>query len=478
MTPDANNPPANPSVTRRAFLLVLMLSLLVIPVALLPVHTLNPVNNSKQLVARVLMAIAGFVFVTYAAVRGLRRPDFPQVAILLFIAANLVSCLLSGKPGICFFEGWYLWAYAAVALAICQIRPTLAEYSKTLMVIVAAGVITALYGLSVYFGFDPLRSLYPFAIRPEEGRNYIHSFLGNPEYFGGYMAALAVLAFSRSFCRNDRMITRLAWIGLSLFFLLCLLLSGTRGALIGFTAGAAVMLVSELPRMARVTRRRIYWLVSLFVVMCAAVMIIFSFPNRLNYRNMRLLQRFAQITDVNSASVRERIFFFSVSSELIRHNPAFGTGPATFRLSFYPGVALLNERDDRAGVRQMAAELQSGVAEHAHNDYLEFWTEIGTVGIATLLLILSLAAYRFINPPAAARTKDSTVAAWSAVQDLALLRTAFFAAALCIFLNAAFSFPLHLPVRALLAWVLVGCFFAIDRSLRTIQVESDSPAAS
>lgn len=451
---------------RRLFLHILLLILLLLPVGIIRESTMNPAVHSKELLARTLLCVAA-VLVAFGAVRFRACMTLPIVALLAFIGANVLSCLFSGRVGFCFTRAWHLWGFMGLAVLLLYMRPSLAELRKIELVVLGAAAITAAYGLLVFFGADPLRRIYPFAFRSEEGRNYIHSFLGNPEYLGSYMAPVAVLALSMA-CR-DRLsaLARAGWTGLALCFLGAMLLSGTRGALIGFVVGAGVFLCTVYPRLSTRTRRGIAAIMAVGIVGGLAVFVVFSTPNPFNRRNVRLAQRFVQLFDVRSASVSERIFFSGVAGEMIADNPVFGGGPGSFRLDFYPAVERLQLRDEeqgRAGVRFMTGQLQRRVADHAHNDYLEIWCETGTVGFGLFALLLSVGVVRFFT----GLRLDRDSATWSEVRQFAHIRAAWFCASSCVLINAAFSFPLHLPARSSLTWVMLGCFFAADEALRQL----------
>jgi O-antigen ligase len=169
-----------------------------------------------------------------------------------------------------------------------------------------------------------------------------------------------------------------------------------------------------------------------------------------------LAQRFVALLDLNSTSMRERVLFYSVSGKMIARHPVLGDGPGTYQLNFYPTVLRLQEDDPRAGVLMMTEDLKGGVADHAHNDYLEIWADRGTVGLAAILFFLTVVVLKFIRLNG--ESDDSPIE-----KDRVLLALACFGGAACIFINAAFSFPLHMAVRGSLAWVLAALFLALMR---------------
>jgi O-antigen ligase len=325
------------------------------------------------------------------------------------------------------------------------------------------GFLAALYGFLTYIGLDVLKSLYPFEFEAVQGggRNYIHSFYGNPEYFGGVAAPTAILLLGLGLAPKASLIKRALWTAASAFIILVLLLSGSRGALFGFALGAAIVFFGQVQLLPSKLRRISWAALGAALLVVAAGLVIFSTPNPINRRDMRLAQRFTTIFETSSASTRERILFYTSTAMAIPQNPVFGYGPGTYRLEFFNNVKLLVDADPRAGTTMLLNALDRRLAEHTHNDYLEFWFEQGTIGIALLLLLIVHGGVRFLSSRAANwRQRETSTAA-----PLTAINVTLFAATVTILVNAATSFPLHMPARGTLAWVLIGAFFASDRAL-------------
>ena len=438
---------------RHGFLLTLFTLLLLLPLLLIPIPTQSPPVHSKELGVRVLLPVLAVLFVAAWPALPRRRMDLAEVALLCVPVTGLVSTVFSSRPGFSFQEGWQNWALPLLGWMVLRIGLTVGEMRRLLLVVVGAAVMAAVYGVSAFFGMDFLRGVYPFLIKADEGRNFVHSFLGNPEYFGGYVAAVSVVALAQILRGDLRATARIAWLGAGCLLLFSLLLSGTRGAIIGFFAGMGLVLWRVWPLLGGRLRRVALLALGGLLVAGAAMVVVFSFPNPLNPRDMRLAQRFAGLFDLRSPSMRERVLFYAVSAKMIERNPVFGDGPATYQLNFYPAVLRLQESDPRAGVLMMTEDLKGGVADHAHNDYLEIWADRGTLGLAAVLLFLSVAAVRFGRLRVADLSDDGALA-----RQRVFLAAACFGGAACVFINAAFSFPLHMPVRGSLAWVLAACF--------------------
>jgi len=453
---------------RWVFLTLVGVALLLMPNFLIPrVATLNPANHSQTLMLRWLLALGALV--AWFGRRAMRSAALGTVelAILAFVGVGGVSIICSPLRGYSCVESWHLVLLPLLGVALSRFSPSIHERDKLIMLLGAGGVLAAGYGFSVYWGFDFLRPFYPFAYSEADARNYIHSFLGNPEYFGGYMAPLAVVAFGQAFRAERGARWRTAWFVCCFVYLLALVLSGTRGALLGTALGMGLVARQVLRGQSGSVRRRARHAIIWLIAAAAVGVTLFSFPNPLNVRRMRLAQRFVAAFDLASDSVRERILFFSVASRITVDHPVLGVGPGCFKLHFYPYVEKLVQEDTRAGFRHFAETLQGRLAEHAHNDYLEFLSETGVLGFAALAAVVTTLIMTCVR-----RRAPITAAEGSAVPAIAQHQALVaFAAVACLLFNALFSFPLHLPVRATVFWVLVGLFLSA-----THQVDAAKPA--
>ncbi|MGI8908403.1 MAG: O-antigen ligase family protein [Candidatus Sumerlaeaceae bacterium] len=445
-------------------MLVAYLSLLVVPLAIIPyVPTQTPAAHSKDWVVRSLCSMA-IMIVPFVGWRKLLRSwTLVDLAILGFVVCHVISALVSGRVAYCFLEHWQTIVWIGLGWLVYRLQPTVADLRKVTAVVAFAGAACALYGVLSYAGLDVLGWLYQFRFTKTEegGRNYIHSFFGNPEYFGGYAAPVSLLCFSRCLQPQVSLRVRAAWVGASAMLLLALGLSGSRGAFLGVLIGGILLIARQLPTLGRHALKRVLLVLGIGMISGIALVVLFSTPNAINRRDMQLAQRFAEAVDLRSASIRERLFFYALTARAVNENPVWGAGPGTYRLDFFPNMLTLEQSDPNAATEMMAKELRNRLAEHPHNDYLEYWYELGTAGVAFLLLLISLVFARFFMNHW--RTTQATV------EDvhLQVLNAGMTAAIVCLLVNAAFSFPLHLPARGSLFWILTGCFFASDLAMRT-----------
>ncbi len=446
---------------RKLLWLLIITALITVSVIIVPrVPTPNPAVDSKHLALRAslaaIFALALFNRRTLLSA-GWKLPDTIFAGLLI---SFMGSALVSGQVVYCLLEYWHLGGFYALAWIIYRLRPSLNECNAVVHAAGAVGLLAAIYGFLTFIGYDVLRSLYPFDFSEDEGgRNFIHSFFGNPEYFGGFAAPTAILLIGLALHPSVSILRRGFWIGSAGFILGVLALSGSRGAFLGFIVGAAILFFGQVGLLSKRMRRASWSITILAIISLGVGSVILSTPNALNPRDMRLLQRFGDLMNTQTDSIRERLLFYTSTAVAIPENFILGFGPGTYRLEFFNNVKLLVEEDKSGATTVLLQSLNRRLAEHTHNDYLEIWFEQGVVGFGLIVLLVAYASVRFF------------FGRWSVRQTLHLnprLATptatyvTTFAAVTTILVNALTSFPLHMPARGVLAWILIGSFFSLD----------------
>jgi len=436
------------SVLERIFLIVLVLFVVVLPIVIFPrLSTANPVIHSKEYVAQGFVSILLVLGCFLWPYRQRRPVDIMEYALIGYVLICLVSTVYSRHIIYCFQESWLYFALPILSIIIARIRAI--KTDVILNAIIIAAIICCLYGISVFMGHNPLEKYLPFVIE-NQGRNYVHSFLGNPEHFGIYLAPVGVLALGLYFRLIDKRIVKYLYALIALLVIVTIVLTGARGALIGLLIGSIFVGYTSYRFSTNKIRKITNRFVTLFVALIALSIIIFSFPNVINTRGVRLAERFTELTDIRSASVKERVLFFSVAGKIIEQHPILGTGPGTFKLEFYPAIEVLHNEDQSVAVYNSLLHLKARVAEHVHNDYLEVWADTGILGFAMFILIPIIVGVWFLQM---LRFK------WKQDEKFAIMQIAvLFGALASIYVNALYSFPFHLPVRASMAWILIALY--------------------
>ncbi len=460
-----SNSPSQSGLQRKLLWLLILATLWAVTLLIIPrVSTQRPAIDSKLLTLRVMLcAISLAVMFGWKAFQAARW-RFPDTVYLCLFGAFSAATVFSSNVMYSLAESWQFGGLLLLSWVIFRFSPSPAECKGLLWTVGALGLIASLYGFLTYIGADILRPLYPFDFEENQagGRNYIHSFFGNPEYFGGFAAPTAVVLWGLAFQPPLKLRWRMLFAAATAFVLLILGLSGSRGAFLGFLAGATIVFIGQVSFLAPHMKKAAWLMLGSGVLALGIAVTILSVPNPLNPRDMRLASRFTDLVNTQTASVRERALFYTSTAAAIPANPIFGYGPGTYRLEFLNNVKRLVEQDPRAGTTAMLQELDRRLAEHAHNDYLEIWFEQGTFGLGSFLLLIAYGSVCFVCRRVGIGWRTTT--SHDANVTVGHYVTTF-AAVVTICINALTSFPMHMPARASLLWVLIGAFFAMDKQL-------------
>ena len=235
-----------------------------------------------------------------------------------------------------------------------------------------AGALASVYGIAQYLGIDPWlgSSGYevgdgPFRIVRPPGT------LGHADYFADWLVAVSFLALGLAAVEKRPWPKRIA-VSASLVAVLAIVLTGTRGALLGVLAG---VLVVGFARGRRIRPREVA-LAGAFVV---AVVILFFVPLGAKLR--------ARVHwSMEDARGGARLLLWRDSIQMAAHRPLAGYGPETFATDFPRFESL-----------ELARAYPDFYHESPHNIFLDALAGEGLIGLAALLGLCGLgvwAAYR------------------------------------------------------------------------------------
>lgn len=239
-----------------------LIGLLAIPVLFTPNRILTFYNDPKYFVLHLVAVgiVVAWAF-EWAAARGTggswrlrsplgwagRRPErWAVICGAVFATSAAISTLASPVPRVSLWGrdfiglGYELYSFLAlltVFFAVALRLRSLEQAGRVLLVVMIAGGITSLYGLSQNFGWDPIGPGEDFA------RNF--ASFGNPIFFGSFlvMASLATVAVALEARRSGKarmLIFAIAVLGVELAGLW---ISQSRGPLLGMATGVVAFTV-------------------------------------------------------------------------------------------------------------------------------------------------------------------------------------------------------------------------------------------
>ena len=346
--------------------------------------------------------------------------------LLILLAAHVSSLLaatvFSTEPGLSFggsnWRRFGLVPHAAAMLFVAVFASYLsADRSRLrplLRVFVAAGLAAAVYGTLQYFGIDPL--VAPEGYHIGEGEWAIvrtPGTLGHAGYFATYLLTVVFWALALSRIETGRLWNLMAagTAGLGSF---AIVLSGTRGAMLGLLAGAAAGVLWRRPRL---NRRLLAG--ALFAVIALAAFY-YSPPGE----RLRARTRWS----IEDAAGGGRVLLWRDSLRMFAAGPWWnGVGLETYSTAF---PAFLSP--------ELAKAYPNRYYESPHNIFLDALTSQGLPGLlflAAMALAAAAGAWRL-------RQTKHPAGAWLAASFVAALCSNLFLAfmlptALCFYLSTA-----------------------------------------
>jgi hypothetical protein len=335
--------------------------------------------------ASLALVLAAFDLDSVRAFCGTAERRWFVWAIVVFLGATVLSSLFAAHPSLAWngsnwrrFGG--LTEIACVVAAFLLAASTRGRENRIIPIfcaVSAAGTIASLYGIAQYFGWDPLIS--PAAYEAGEGVFRIvrpPSTLGHSDYFAAFLLWPVFTGLGLvSVCRISRIPlprgrgseTLFRWLGWTTVFLgaFAIVLSGSRGALLGLAAG--VLTYGFLAR----PRKRIW--VSAVAIALTAFVAFYASP-----AGARLRARAHWIGEDSAGGAR--LLLWRDASRMAATRPWTGFGPENFVAEFpkFQSVDLSKLYPDF-------------YHESPHNMWLDTLTQQGILGLLAQIAIVLLA---------------------------------------------------------------------------------------
>lgn len=288
------------------------------------------------------------------------------------IVSLMLSTLFSNHPELSWNGGnWRRFGvvsqYAVIATGfLIAVSCSATGLRILLRAITVAGTFAAVYGICQYFGVDPILPWPSYHVG--EGVLAIvrpPSTFGHADYFAGYL--LFVVFFGAALVATE---TGTVWktVGAAATTIssIAIVLSGTRGALLGLAAGAVSLWIWKRPRF------------ELRSAVGAAVLCIFSLAFYFSPAGLKLRARVQwALEDLHGGA---RILLWRDTLRMASQHLIAGFGPETFGMEFPPYQSI-----------ELAKAYPDFYHESPHNIFLDALVSEGAPGLALLTGFVALA---------------------------------------------------------------------------------------
>ncbi len=287
----------------------------------------------------------------------------PALALLAFTALHWTIGISANVPGTQL--EWLRWTgYLALAYVAGESFTGTRNLRYLVGALALAGLAIAVFGIAQHLTADG--KIY-WLVEPSQG-GYVFGPYVNRNHFAGLMELWAPLAFGLALAPGNTFTRRWAWGMAGLVMVLAVVVSGSRGGTLALAVELAVLgcVVAAL----RSGRRVLLLALGVLTLLAAGTWALGGSGLWERYR--RSVQ--PQVLQEEEAS-RYRLAAWRDSLQIAQQNWLLGTGLETFETQF-------------PAVRQFATDK---VWTHAHNDFLQFLTETGAVGLALGIWLVAAA---------------------------------------------------------------------------------------
>lgn len=377
-----------------------------------------------------------------------------MLPISLLILASILSLINSTSALFSFKSILNIILYSLLYIVIVNNVKRDRQIKILLISALLSGIITSIYCLIQYLGLDPITHTVNPA-DPNFGTYRTTGFLDNPDIVSGYLITLPIVALSFVFTS-----TRLA---LRIFFFSAFLLItsitiiihsiapifGLVGAFAVFTIFSKSHLVSKLK-------------IGLTVVLISFIGVGFVTGKVGSIMN-RVSLLYEGFQDLSS----DRLLMWRTAGEMIEDKPVVGIGIGMYKVKFFEYRDKVLDKIPYFGVYEKA--------EQAHNEYLQLWAEMGTIGIiAAIWLIISYFIYaiKLIIPSpfeGEGRVRGTTNQ---------LLIIGCMSGVIAILIDAIGSFPFHIAPSAVMTVVFASLIVSIQNLSSPSERELSQPSSS
>ncbi len=321
------------------------------------------------------------------------------VPVLFFAGAYLLSTVTSVSPRVSFWgsyhrrQGLYVvLCYIAIFFLVLETLRTRQQLERLITVILIVSLPVSLYGIMQHYEVDPLVWVRPLAWMRRDVQR-VESTLGNPILIAAYLITVVPLtvwqcirSFSPVRTKGKKAGRSLVLFGcyilLLLLQLICLVLTQSRGPVMGLMAGVLFfcLLWAVLRGQRGLALATVGVSIALFTILA-----VLNLPNTpLSFaKGMPYVER---LTAIYKDIVHDRGLIWSGAVNMIaadRTRIVIGYGPESMGLIFYPYM-----HPD-----WVAMKGYQEVADRCHNETLDAWVTGGLIGLSAYLVLFSSIFY-------------------------------------------------------------------------------------
>ncbi|MCL5006531.1 MAG: O-antigen ligase family protein [Patescibacteria group bacterium] len=313
------------------------------------------------------------------------------VAVAVFAVAFVLSCLFGINPWFSFWSnfergegGFQILHYVALFFLATAIFKKESDWTTVFKVMVVISLLVGLYGVVAASPFLP-----HIFIGPTGFLSRMSGTLGNADYAGTFMLfAIFYALYLLLAKKRQKDWVRMGLMASVILFLSFMLLSQTRGAIVGLGAGMLAFLLYTAFKAERGTKTR-KWLMAVlvaFVVLAGAFFAAQRVLDKIN--NCSVCDRYLHIS-VNATTFKTRFWAWEAAFEGWKNRPVFGWGPEEYSAVF--------DKYFNTNYYDPTVSGSETWFDRAHSIYFDYLAETGAVGLLAYLSIFAVFFWQFFK---------------------------------------------------------------------------------
>ena len=426
----------NQTIWSKAIEVVIIAMIVLIPTVFYPrvIDIFHPIKTlTFSLLVIISLMLWGFNVLKKEEFKIISNPL--NIPVLSFMLICVLSLIWSDTPFISIKELPLFLAGPLLYFVIVNNIFNEQQINRIIGAVIIVGTLFGIYGILQYNGID-----FSFWIG-NYGRGKVFGLFGNAGYFAEYLILPLPIAVSLFLVSKNKIIKLLLLIGI-LAISSSIVFTFTRTPYLSLVISSIFMLfllaISRGKRLFKENKK-------IFIVILAVIVLIISLffiPTSLSEEGTVLskIKERVSISELGSEFFTgRRTAIWKYTTFMIKDRPLLGSGIGSFKYNSLRYQAKFFEQEDNRTLYPY------GVADKAHNEYLQLGAELGIIGL--LIFIWLVFTYFNYGLKILKREKDRYK------QGIII---GLMGSAMAFLIDSIFWFPLHHTFTSFLFWLCLG----------------------
>lgn len=360
-----------------------------------------------------------------------------MLPISLLILASTLSLINSASVLFSFKSIINIVLYSLLYIIIINNVKKERQIKILLISALLSGIITSIYCLIQYFGFDPITHTVNPA-QPNIGSYRTTGFLDNPDVVSGYLVILPTIALAL-FITSKNLFLKILFFSSFILITFLIILIHSVAPILGLLTAFIIFTVFVVPRI------NFKWKVSLIALLLLSSIGLGVMTNKPSTILGRILSLYKGFQNLSS----DRLLMWRTAGEMVKDKPILGIGMGMYKVRFFEYRDRVLEKIPYLGVYEKS--------EQVHNEYLQLCAEMGTLGIIAAIwlivnyFVFTLKSLKAHPPICKGGNKGGVEQGVSQLNIIGLI-----SGVTAILIDAIGSFPFHIAPSAVISVVLIA----------------------